>query len=177
MKDLYFVAFTLPESVASTIQEIKKNFSERFGTKYGVETIPHITIIPPVRLDENEASEARLFLKSSASIISHFNIWLKGFDNFHKKVIYIRVSANESIQFVYQIVAPYFSKMPGIRMENFHPHVTIAHRDLNPKEFQEHSKYISNYKMDVVFTCNSISLLVHKSGKWEVDSTFSFEPN
>lgn len=175
MKDLYFIALVFPEAISFKIQEIKNVFSERFGTKHGMSTMPHITIVPPLRMSESEVRGSKEFLSDSVKEFSPFDIHLDGFSHFKEKVIFVRVLQNEIIELIHQEVASYFSKAFGIGTQKFHPHITIANRDLKPDSFQEYFEFISNIKVDDKFTCNSISLLVHKSGKWEVDSTFLLE--
>ena len=50
----------------------------------------------------------------------------------------------------------------------FHPHITIANRDMKPAHFEKAWEHFSNKKFSETFDMNSISLLKLGQAKWNV---------
>jgi len=58
----------------------------------------------------------------------------------------------------------------------FHPHVTIATRDLHKKSFYEAWEIFKEKKFEASTNANSISILKHNQKNWDVFFTSQF-PN
>jgi 2'-5' RNA ligase len=50
----------------------------------------------------------------------------------------------------------------------FHPHITIANRDMKPARFEKAWEHFSNKEFTESFDTNSIFLLKLNDGKWNV---------
>ena len=50
----------------------------------------------------------------------------------------------------------------------FHPHITIANRDMKPSHFEQAWKHFSKMILKETFNSNSISLLKLNPGAWTV---------
>ena len=57
---------------------------------------------------------------------------------------------------------------------SFHPHVTLATRDLYKKAFQEAWEIFSKKKYEALWIVNGISLLRHNKKNWDVIFTSQF---
>lgn len=104
-------------------------------------------------------------------------IELEDFDAFRPKVIFLHVKPNQPLATMRSELESFLVSKDTypIKAESrpFHPHVTIANRDLLRKDFQEafgHFKKIA-YKQN--FIANEIALLKHIGGEWKTAHLFS----
>jgi 2'-5' RNA ligase len=58
----------------------------------------------------------------------------------------------------------------------FHPHITIAHRDLSKEQFPLVWSYINEISVEELFLANNYSILKHNGQKWTILKSFYF-PN
>jgi 2'-5' RNA ligase len=107
-----------------------------------------------------------------------FEITLKDFAAFKPKVIFVDVAKNEVLNGLYQSFADFIfsqNKCPIKKDDRpFHPHVTLATRDLYKKAFQEAWKVFSTKKYEALWIVSGISLLRHNKKNWDVIHTSQF---
>jgi len=60
-------------------------------------------------------------------------------------------------------------------MEEIHPHMTIATRDLSKKMFHKAWPEFKDREFKASFTADSLHLLKHSGKQWEFFREFSFE--
>ena len=86
-------------------------------------------------------------LQLFSSDIDTLKIHLNGFSHFGKRVLFVKVNENPALEEVKKQVENHFSKVfndvfkKGDR--TFHPHVTIANRDIKPSDFLTAWEYFS----------------------------------
>jgi len=56
----------------------------------------------------------------------------------------------------------------------FHPHVTIAGRDLKERDFATAWAYFQSQTYEAAFEANAISLLVNTDTGWEIEADCPF---
>jgi 2'-5' RNA ligase len=61
-------------------------------------------------------------------------------------------------------------------MRGFHPHITIAFRDLKKPTFYKAWEEYKSKTFSADFICNSFSLLKHQKDEWMVLTKFNFLP-
>lgn len=110
----YFIGIQLPESYRKRIENVRDKFN--FNS-----TIPHITIIAPPLLPEDD-----IFIKDLIDVCSHiepFEVNLTGLNNFSDRVLYIDMNSDEIINLNKAI-------REGLNLEEpnkkFIPHLTIV---------------------------------------------------
>jgi 2'-5' RNA ligase len=54
----------------------------------------------------------------------------------------------------------------------FHPHITIANRDLAKSDFRKAWEYFNGLEFQKQFTTSAISLLRHNNKEWEIAASF-----
>jgi 2'-5' RNA ligase len=108
-----------------------------------------------------------------------FEIDLKDFSAFKPRVIYIDVLQNEFLQTLHSQLQEFLKnsdKYPiEIEERPFHPHVTVAARDLHKKDFYKASEIFKEKKYEVSWKVNGISILKHDQKKWDVIFTSQFQ--
>ena len=56
----------------------------------------------------------------------------------------------------------------------FHPHITLAHRDLDERDFSEVQAFFQKKTFLREFEADALTLLRNVQGRWAVDRTFEF---
>jgi 2'-5' RNA ligase len=107
-----------------------------------------------------------------------FEITLQNFAAFSPKVIFVDVVKSEILNGLCRSFADFIinqNKFP-IKKEDrpFHPHVTLATRDLYKKAFQEAWDIFSKKKYEALWIVSGLSLLRHNKKNWDVIYTSQF---
>lgn len=175
--NLFFFGILLPFNIAAEVDEIRKEFEAKYDSSKALKAPPHITIIPPLFASEDfeQAIESKVeeFVKDCA----HFEIKLNGFGEFNKKVIFVEVEKNARLHAFYDAFSAFFTGL-GFELTSmnkfFHPHVTVAFRDLTKENFEKAWPSFENREYKDSFSATSIHLLKHRDEKWQVIKEFSF---
>lgn len=177
MHQKYFLAIVPPEHLLSQIQDLKKSIYEEYGTKGALRSPGHITLHMPFSWEEDKEDKLITSLQNF-SFEKEFQIILSGFSCFEPRVVFINVLENDSLFQMQQQLVRYTKQNLQLfnqsdDMRGFHPHITIAFRDLKkPMFYKVWEEY--KYKIfDATFTCKDICVLKHLNDKWEVYKTFS----
>ena len=85
---------------------------------------------------------------------------------------------DEALRHLKQQTDLYFKQRPQygakIDVRPFHPHITIATRDLRKSAFAEAWPQVADQSFEQTFTANGTGLLRHNGHVWEVIHTASF---
>ena len=165
---LYFIAAVPHEELHQKAKIISKDFAERFNSVKSFENFPHITIIRPFNFDENQegilVDQFHLMnLKSKP-----FEVFLKDFGCFsHSKnpVIFIKPESTTELQSLYDEVQSNFEFHAQAK---FHPHLTVAYRDLTPENFQKAWAEYQSKTFENSFLVDKICLFKHENKKWNL---------
>src|SRR5690606_13141938 len=164
---LYFIAFEPPPEVSDEIRLIAKDFAVRFGAERAYNSFPHITLIPPFSFDEQNESELVGKFMKMILMVNPFWMRLTGYNCFNKPqnpVIYLEPESNKELQKIYSETN---SAMSAFNYAgHFHPHLTVAFRDLSPEAFLKAWEQYCSKKVDFNFPVEKISLYKHLHGKW-----------
>jgi 2'-5' RNA ligase len=173
----YFIAIVPSEPLLSQIQELKRSIFEVYGTKGALRSPGHITLHMPFSWQE-EKEEKLINSLENFSFEKEFQITLSDFACFEPRVIFIIVQENDLLFQMQQQLVRYAKQNLQLfnqsdDMRGFHPHVTVAFRDLKKPLFYKMWEEYKNKVFDATFTCNNICLLKHVDDKWEVYKTFT----
>ena len=145
---------------------------EHFGCIVALRSPAHITLIPPFWLEEEYESTLQDTLKSFNPGIDKINIILDGFAHFNRRVLFIRVKDHPGLSELRTKSEIHFMSDFGgvIKTDNrpFHPHVTIANRDLKPGVFEKAWPHFAEREFKESYVSGDVSLLKLVSGKWMV---------
>ena len=170
--NMYFVAILCPRPVNEKVLLFKNRMKEQFGCVVALKSPAHLTLVPPFWF--GEANEVLLLqsLQSFGSMIDGLEIELGGFSHFGKRVLFVSVKENPALKELKSQVEEHFIKSfsAGIQKDDrpFHPHITIANRDLKPFDFEKAWQNFNTREFHEIFVTNTISLLKLRSGKWNV---------
>ena len=137
---MYFIAMVLPGELNKKVLKWKNFMHEKFGCKVGLKSPAHLTLIPPFWMPEEKEQRLTADIDAISSSAQPFTIATKNFSAFKPRTIYVDVVVNEKLRLLKAVIDKFFSDADyKIKMESrpFHPHITIATRDLHKKHFHE----------------------------------------
>jgi 2'-5' RNA ligase len=171
MKSLYLTAILPPEELTQQIDEIRQECASRFNVKAALKPPVHITLFKPIKLESDREKELLQILQGIKHNHEPFKIELENFDTFNSRVVYIRVLKNHSLwDLEHQITKAYkHHQIDGQEVGSnkaFHPHITIAFRDIAPATFPVMWAEYKNKKFKRAFVADHFTLLKHNGEKW-----------
>lgn len=174
----YFLAVIPPSPALDEAAELKNYFSGAYHSKAALNSPPHITLHMP--FEWKEKKEARLIeeLTSFVSSFQKFEIRLKDFGCFEPRVIFIQVEHSEKLNALQNELQRFCKRTfqlfnADYRDLPYHPHITLAFRDLKKPMFYKAWEEFRAKSFDARFTTDHVALLRHDGKKWNVFHRFS----
>ncbi|NVJ87202.1 MAG: 2'-5' RNA ligase family protein [Algoriphagus sp.] len=167
----YFLAILPPLDFLSQVHQLKLEIREAFGIKYALKSPPHITVRMPFLYNELKEDKLVTLLSSFSKEYEQFPIHVRGTDEFRRRVIFLDIQAGEAL-FKFQRELRIFCKRNLFLQDelsdlNFHPHMTVAFRDVKKQQFDSVFNFIKERDLSADFEVKSYFLLKHKNGLWE----------
>ncbi len=126
--------------------------------------------MPPFKTEENTERLLLNFVETYNFVIIPFNIQLNGFNHFGNRVLYVDVMPSVSLSDMEKDINIQFGKeFPLIIFRNkqaFHPHVTIATRDISEHKFNVVWHYFLQHMIDAKNDCKELSLMKLDKEVW-----------
>ncbi|HEY8893290.1 MAG TPA: RNA 2',3'-cyclic phosphodiesterase [Niastella sp.] len=174
----YFIAIVAPEEINQQVLEWKQYMLQHFNCKVALRSPAHITLIPPFIIAGELLPQMEEQLELFSARQQSFPIQLKNFAAFKPRVLYVHVEPNTHLSGLQSNLEAFLlqHKHFPIKKEerSFHPHVTIANRDLQQSDFPIAWQYFHQLKYDVTFPANALALLQHNGQIWEIARSFPF---
>ena len=175
---LYFIAIVTPKAINQQVLEWKRYMQEQFHCKVALKSPAHITLIPPFGMAETAQPGMQALLEPFAASQQPFSIRLKNFAAFKPRVIYANVLPNpalSTLQTSIEAALLQSGRFPVKKEDRpFHPHITIANRDLQKEDFPLAWQHFQQITYEGSFTADTISLLKHNEHRWEIAASFPF---
>jgi 2'-5' RNA ligase len=179
MADMYFMALVTPKEVNEDVLKWKQFMKEHYECAVALRSPAHITLIPPFWMEERLEQNIEKSIHSFSQQQDPFEIRLENFAAFKPRVIYVDVVPGEALSNLHLQLHDHLIEtgLFPIKKEErpYHPHVTIATRDLRKKSFNEAWNIFKEKKYEASWVTNGISLLRHNQKKWEVIFTSQFK--
>ena len=175
---MYFLAIVAPEIINQQVLKWKLWMREHYNCEVALRSPSHITLLPPSWMKTELENELINSINKFSKAENSFQIQLKGFSNFKPRVIYVKVLPNEPLTELKDKLSSFLlsqNKFPfSTDNHPFHPHVTIATRDLHKKAFYEAWEHFKEKEYEADWSTNGISLLRHNKKNWDVIFTSQF---
>lgn len=172
----YFLAIVIPSPLFEKIEAVKQDLFLQHNLKGALRSPAHITLHRPFVWQE-EKENVLIGKLQSFKFELEFNIYLENFSFFEPRVIYVDVLSNPQLDLLHNQLKNFAKK--ELRLFNeaddlrgFHPHITVASRDLKKQKFYELKSQFENEQLIGSFVYRSFCLL-KLDKKWEVLSTFT----
>ena len=169
----YFIAIVPPSQVYDEATTWKEFFSNEFNSKGALNSPPHITLHMPFEWKASKDGLLVSALKKFASKTSPFEIKLSNFGCFEPRVIFLQVEENSLLKEM-QAALFRFCKMElnlfnaNRHDQPFHPHLTVAFRDLKKAEFYRAWETVKGELYSRSFQVEDFTLLRQHGKRWEV---------
>ena len=169
---MYFIALVAPDLINHDVLKWKQFMKERFDCLVALRSPAHITLIPPFWMEGSLENRLEDALKKFSKQQLSFALELANFGAFKPRVIYVDVVPNEILKDFHSRLQVFLTgtRLFPISKEDhpYHPHVTIATRDLHKKSFQEAWTIFKEKEYKASWKADNISLLKHNQKNWEV---------
>ncbi len=176
---MYFVALVPPEPLRDQLTDLKSYFKEKYDSSKALNSPPHITLHMPFKWKEEKENRLAEVLGSFCQTAGSFNLLLNGFGAFAPRVIFIEPAENQALREMQKNLTK--AMRLGLNIYNaeyknrgFHPHLTLAFRDLKKQQFVEAWEEFQGRSFEADFTVSNISLLKHNGKLWEIFRDFPF---
>ena len=178
-KGLYFIAILPPKNIAELVQAIKKEAAEKYDSKEAYKRPAHFTLIAPFKIPEQMEEVIIPQIIFFAEEQQPFTVSLSGFNHFRDDVIFIDVEDPSAMKTLHGNLIEHLQNEMGFssktaRPKSLTPHMTVAYRDLSPKNFQKAWQEFKDRPFDYSFEVNSIFLLKHDYTQWQPFYEFKF---
>ena len=174
--DLYFVAIIPGEPLKTQITGIKQEFVETYGSKAALRSPPHITLHMPFRIKPSKVDKITEGLSELAQETTPFEVCIHGFGAFPPRVIYLQIEESEPLQTMKQrmnsISLQQWKLFDRVDTRPFHPHITVAFRDLRKPAFQDAWATYETKSFNAEFEATALTLLKHNGKFWDEFITF-----
>lgn len=178
----YFIAVIPPSPVFEEAAQLKHYFKEKYKSKASLNSPPHITLHMPFRWREDKETELIDTLKKFDSGIKPFDLQLLNFNSFPPRVIFIDVVSNEPLTALQKKLLRFCKKELNLfnadyKDQPFHPHLTLAFRDLKKSMYAEAWQEFSVKPYAARFKVDRFVLLKHNGKEWEKFMDLMLEDN
>lgn len=175
---MYFIAIALPAHLDEKVKLLKQYMHDLYNCKVGLKSPAHITIVAPFWMEAEKESQLINDLDHLASSFQPFSLTTANFSCFKPKTIFIAVEPSECLNKVkYKADEHFQQKDYNIKIESrpFHPHITIATRDLFRKDFANAWPFFERKEFKEEWNVQGLSLLRHNKKNWDVIHTSQFK--
>lgn len=175
-KALYFLALIPPDPLGLELNKLKQELAVQYQTFSALKSPSHITILPPLRLGQEQREKIAALLKTSTGNQQPFLVQFKGYNHFGERTLFIEVETNNGIKQLQEKVTILMQEWTSEKEHSreFHPHLTLLNRDISPENFNLAWNEFRNRKFEAEFEASSLFMLELKGPHWEVVEEFGF---
>ncbi len=180
IKDRYLVAVVPPAPFFEQAQELKEYFRERYHSKASLNSPSHITLHMPFEWRADREENLINSLQQFSSPLIPLKVIFNNFSCFEPRVIFIDVIENKKLNDLQYQLRQFCKKELGLFNADykdlpFHPHLTLAFRDLKKSEFLKAWEEFKEKKFEGEFRLDRICLLKHDGQRWDVLRKFALD--
>jgi 2'-5' RNA ligase len=153
---------------------IQEYIATHFESQAALRSPPHMTLVAPFYADDigvQRVAEALEQVKHGHPL----NFHLKGFDHFGRRVVFVHVRPDAELStLASNLVRSLIDAGLDVKEETreYHPHVTVAFKDLTPRMYTHVWDYVQSQDIDEGFEVDRVTLLRLREGRWTIDKEF-----
>lgn len=175
---MYFIAIVAPGHINTRVLQWKDWMKARYRCEVALRAPAHITLVPPFWMRPETENNLVDSLNALSMNQKGFHVQLNNFSHFKSQVLFVDVAPNERLMKLKNDLLDFLLKSGQYPVKDdkrpFHPHVTIATRDLYKDAFYEAWEHFKDKKYAAEWAVKDICLLKYTPGKWEVIAVSSF---
>lgn len=177
---MYYIAIVAPDEINNDILQWKMLLQQRYGSAAALKSPAHITLVPPFWCGQELEQPIAVVLDEVAGTHHSFQITIRNFGSFPPKVIFAAVEHTHFLDDLETTLPVYLGKrsipLPLPAARPFHPHITLATRDLQRKDFSAAWALFQNRKYEATFVADGLRLLKHDGSIWHITHRAPFVP-
>lgn len=171
-ENLYFIAIIPPEPLYAEVLALKQHVKNQYNSKAALNSPPHITLHMPFKWKESKEAELVSSLETFIAKQKSFELKLNNFGAFEPRVIFIDVRKDEALVDLQKNLKRFCKTELNLFNADYkefayHPHLTLAFRDLKKTEFYKAWEEFKEKILDAKFVMNTITLLKHDGQVWK----------
>ncbi|AFM12281.1 2'-5' RNA ligase family protein [Turneriella parva] len=179
-KTLWFVAVLLPDEAVAKVRAVQQEIADTFGPRRAMRLPPHITVEAPFRLPDEVAPKLTDALADFFATKTEFQLTLKDFGYFRDDVIFIQVAPSLELLELHNELQEFMRGPAGfIHAPPLHPgytpHLTIANRDVTPKQHAAIWRGLAGRKFHASFPVVELCLMRHNGASWDTAQKFALQ--
>ncbi|GAB4206534.1 MAG: 2'-5' RNA ligase family protein [Bacteroidia bacterium] len=174
-QSLYFIALIPPKEIYNHLHSLKEYIAQKYHCKQALKSPPHITLEPPFQYPPKKESFLIQKINALNTLLPHKNILVEinDYDVFLPKVVFANVLQTAELKDTYNYVHQYVKTQLGIVKDlpprPFHPHITIAFRDVKKQQTSLILQDLKNHHpLNIRFSVQYVSLLKHDGKQWQI---------
>jgi 2'-5' RNA ligase len=176
----YFMALVPPEPAYEDALKLKHYFKEKYKSKAALNSPPHITLHMPFRWKLEKEAMLVHQLNQYAKKLEPLKVCLDNFSSFPPRVIFINVEKSDALNLLQKSIQRFCKTELNLfnanyREEPFHPHLTLAFRDLKKENYKLAWEEFQNKEYKAEFIADKISLLKHDGKVWNIFKEFNLQ--
>lgn len=167
----YFLAIVPTDGIQEAATSLKLDLKDQFNIKYALKSPAHVTMKMP--FSYNEAKENLLVERLSAFLATKkpFKIQVGGSGTFGKRVIFWKIKAGSELYDLQTDLKTFCKRelhlVDELSDRNYHPHMTIAFKDVKERDFDEVLTYASENSVKSELLVDQLMLLKRADGSWK----------
>jgi 2'-5' RNA ligase len=174
--DMYYVTLLCPLDIDEQVHEHKNYMRRTFGCDVASKSPSHITLIAPFFMSGGKSKELEERLEAFESTVNEVSLNLNGYGHFENRVIFVDVEPSAALETLQEQLEVYLKNngFPFIKeaKKPFHPHVTIATRDVKPEDFEAAWPTFEGKEFTASFTTNTMHLMKLSEDRWIHEKQF-----
>ncbi len=175
---LLFIAVLPPEPIREEITALKRYIAKKWGPRHALKSPPHLTLQPPFKWGVEGMDTLRQCLCAFSARRRPFEVVLRDFGAFVPRVFFIKPEPSPSLATLFEQLKGTLEVELGLldkRNERpFHPHLTLAHRDMPPQVFDRIWADFRYRTYHRTFEVDGLALLRWSADRWVIAETFPF---
>jgi 2'-5' RNA ligase len=177
----YFIAIIPPSPIYEEANKWKEFFRDEFHSKGALQSPPHITLHMPFEWKTSKEEILKEALRKFSLEQKPFEISLSNYGCFEPRVIFMAVAENPDLitlqAELFRFCKTELNLFNANRQDKpFHPHLTVASRDLKKSNFPAAWESMKEKKFTSNFLVNELVLLRHDGKLWQAHERFGFAP-
>lgn len=179
-RQTHFIGVLLPDDLTRSVEECRRYMNWTYGCRSGHATPVHVTLVPPFALPRDYTTEdvVEALLRGVPQDFS-FSARTENFGAFGNRTLFAAVRpAPEWNRLKSAAETTLRSAFPGCLRKDprpFHPHITVANRDIPPGASTAALRVLNGKKFEEDFPVDNMTVFVCKGGGWEAAQAVAAE--
>lgn len=167
---MYYIAILAPDPINEQVLKWKQFMRDHYNCTVALKSPAHITLVAPFWMDASLQAALEQSLANFSKGEKRFPVHLAGFNSFKPRVIFVQVEESKLLKKMQTDLERFLLSTSLFPIKKttreYHPHITIANRDLLKHDFAPAWENFRNKTYEAAFEVIAITLLKHDGNGW-----------